>query len=1345
MNQRIVFGLLLIFVVFSLPEKLWAARLELRPAGADGNATAIQVGDEIEVELWVDSENQPLSGAAVFLSFDADHLALVDEDRAAQTGFQPFAPGGFLSNGEIFRNYLLDEEDPAASAPGIQLDYSVVRAADQGAGPIASFRLRALMPAADLQVRIDESGARETRFFLPDGDQRAFRFITPLQLTVQGITISGLPQRLVLPRGGLHQLSLVNHVFDPQYSSDQITWTVSSVGALQGHHNREDNALVLQAPSDASPWEQVILTATNPAGQTTSDTLEIFVNDGPQFASIDPINLSEDAPYSLPLDALVSDGDTPFEQLQWTMETPPEITLALDADTRTAQIVPQANWHGQTHAVLIARDEFDFADTLRIDIAVAPVNDPPRLLAAPNVRLTRGRSDNSLLLGDLLDDVEDSSEALRLSWIGNEHVQLHISEGRLVVSADPDWTGSEEITLVVEDSGQLTTSGPLVVTVIPSLAPALVSQPERLSIAAGTSYVLELDDLVVDPDDADETLYWQVTGHQQLDVQLSGSRMARIEAPSGFVGVETIQFTVSDPTGEQTSFSVDIYSLPASGQPLFAALPEIRIPVDGVDASIDLDRYVFDLDHASSEMDFFLPQRADVSLRVDAQSHVLVIEPRAEAVPSILEIVVRVVDPDGNEAVQTLRLYLLDAEGQSGALFSLSPLSDIELTQGQTHAFALDEYVGGDIAPSDVVWVFERNEYILADIDPETRTVSLRAQSDWHGETTISFIARIDDQPEQRLSARIVVSAPIVTPEEPPPTLDALPDISLEEGAFDQRIELDQFISNARAADFSWSISGGDKARVLIDPETQRLIVFAGEDWEGEELFQLVGVRDDGARIETTLRVVVVLPRPAFSLAEQTQIGLFTGTTEIRLQLGDLLTGQVNPTDVLWTAQGLQPVNVHYDEALGELVLTRATPWESDDTIELRAALPDGSSASGQIAAQVYANDGSMGTPSSNFVLVPLPNALQPTFLDLFIIDQIGSTAPPQLRINDGTWSDLSISEGPEDIWQSSHVLTPGQEGSVSIVALSIVESTLFRSSYDFEVGTVRSGSGKRIRHADITLEMEENAFAGDAVVALLPNPVGDSGPELVALSPAYTAHSPQPYTGRGGYLSAEVTGASSDRAGLYHYRDGRWEWMETTRTGNSLRAALSTLGRYALFEDRTPPSVTRHGEHRLHIADAGSGIARVEVFWGEALIPATAYAWDGTQLLLDPTYLPARENNLRVEATDHAGNIQELDLSARGSAYPQHARLLQNFPNPFNPSTAIPFAVYTEQHVRLTIYNSAGQRVRQLVDEHVPPGQHVLQWDAHDERGNPVSSGTYIYRLEYSGQVQVRKMTLLR
>ncbi len=1343
MKQRIALAFLLIFVVITPPTSLMAARLELRPAGANTSTTSVMVGDEIEVELWIDSENEPLSGAAVFLTVDSDYLEIVDEDRAAQTGFQPFAPGAFLANGEIFRNYLLDEEDPAASAPGIQLDYSVVRAADQGSGPIASFRLRALAPAAEMQVHIDESGTRETRFFRPEGDQHSFRFIHPLRLTVQGITISGLPERLVLPRGGTYRFDLDDYVFDPIYELGEITWSISPIGGLHSTHDVEDNALLLQAPSDASPWEQLVLTARNPAGQTTSDTLEIFVNAAPTFSPIGALGLNEDQAYALALDALVSDSDTPFEQLEWTVDAPPEIAIAIDPAARVAHIAPQANWHGQTRAVLIARDPFDFSDSLQIDIEVAAINDPPQFLTAPNLRLTRGRSDDSLLLSELLSDVEDRSEDLRLSWVGNEQVQLEMAEGRLIVSAAGGWTGSEEITLVVEDSGLLTASGPLVVTVVPSLAPTLVAQPQRLSLASGDSYVLGLDELVVDPDDADETLTWEVTGSQQLNVQLSSGRMARISAPSGFVGVETLRFIVSDPTGEQMAFSVDVYSLPASGEPLFAELPDVRVPVDGVDASLDLDLFVFDLDHATSEMDFFLPQRDDIALRVDPQSHVLVIDPRESAVPSVVEIEVRVVDPDGHEAVQTLRLHLLNAEGQSGPFLALSPLPDIELAAGQVYSFPLDSYVVGDVAPSDISWRVESDANVVVDIDPLSRYVTLRAASGWHGEGTIYFVASTTDLPEQRLSARIVAQAPVETAQ--PPELAALPELNLDAGAFDQSIDLDQFVAHADADEFDWSISGGLHARVLIDPETHRLIVFAGEDWHGEEFFTLVGVRDDGTRLQATLRIAVVLPRSALELTEQTTVGLFAGTTEIRLQLSELIAGEVDPANAQWTAQGLQPVSVNLDVERGALVLTRATPWQGSDIIELRATLPDGSTVTALVIAQVYPADGSAGTESEDFVLVPLPNALQPEFIDLFLIDRMAADAPPQLRLNDGSWSDLALSEGPEGIWQSSHVLTPGQEGSVSILALSIVDGQLFRSSYAFEVGTVRVGRGKIIAHADMRIEIAEGAFADDAVIALLPSRIDHPGPELIPLSPAYTAHSPQPYAGRGSRLRAALPNGSSERAGIYRYADGRWQWMHSTLSGGSLQVELSQLGRYALMEDRTPPRIVARDEYALTIADAGSGLAQIEVLLEEIPLLPSAYSWDGETLALDPTHMPAADNALRVRATDKAGNIGTLAFSARGDALPQAVGLLQNFPNPFNPSTAIPFDIYVAQPVQLTVYNSAGQRVRRLADRLFVPGRHVLEWDARDDSGSPVSSGMYLYRLEVDGQVQMRKMTLLR
>ena len=214
MKQRIAIVSFFIFVIVTLSEPLWAARLELRPLGSDSSITSVMVGDEIEVELWIDSERQPISGAAVFLSFDEKHLALVNEDRARKQASSPLPQEDSCPTAKFFAT-ICSMKDPAASAPGTQLDYSVVRAADQGAGPIASFRLRALMPAAQLHVRIDESGTRETRFFLPDGGQRSFRFITPLQLSVQGITIRDLPNRIVLPRSGTHQLTLGNHIFDP--------------------------------------------------------------------------------------------------------------------------------------------------------------------------------------------------------------------------------------------------------------------------------------------------------------------------------------------------------------------------------------------------------------------------------------------------------------------------------------------------------------------------------------------------------------------------------------------------------------------------------------------------------------------------------------------------------------------------------------------------------------------------------------------------------------------------------------------------------------------------------------------------------------------------------------------------------------------------------------------------------------------------------------------------------------------------------------------------------------------------------------------------------------------------
>ena len=86
------------------------------------------------------------------------------------------------------------------------------------------------------------------------------------------------------------------------------------------------------------------------------------------------------------------------------------------------------------------------------------------------------------------------------------------------------------------------------------------------------------------------------------------------------------------------------------------------------------------------------------------------------------------------------------------------------------------------------------------------------------------------------------------------------------------------------------------------------------------------------------------------------------------------------------------------------------------------------------------------------------------------------------------------------------------------------------------------------------------------------------------------------------------------------------------------------------------------------------------------------------------------------------------------------------NFPNPFNPSTSIEYALPRAGQVALDVFNIAGQRIRPLVDE----GQHAagiytVEWDGRDQLGRQAGSGVYFYRLETVGFVKTRKMLLIQ
>jgi hypothetical protein len=93
----------------------------------------------------------------------------------------------------------------------------------------------------------------------------------------------------------------------------------------------------------------------------------------------------------------------------------------------------------------------------------------------------------------------------------------------------------------------------------------------------------------------------------------------------------------------------------------------------------------------------------------------------------------------------------------------------------------------------------------------------------------------------------------------------------------------------------------------------------------------------------------------------------------------------------------------------------------------------------------------------------------------------------------------------------------------------------------------------------------------------------------------------------------------------------------------------------------------------------------------------------------------------------------------------PESFALEQSYPNPFNPTTQIRYALPQPEHVRLVVYDVLGQRVRVLVDEYQAAGYHTVAWDATNETGSAVSSGVYLYRVTAGKFTSLKKMILMR
>jgi len=103
-----------------------------------------------------------------------------------------------------------------------------------------------------------------------------------------------------------------------------------------------------------------------------------------------------------------------------------------------------------------------------------------------------------------------------------------------------------------------------------------------------------------------------------------------------------------------------------------------------------------------------------------------------------------------------------------------------------------------------------------------------------------------------------------------------------------------------------------------------------------------------------------------------------------------------------------------------------------------------------------------------------------------------------------------------------------------------------------------------------------------------------------------------------------------------------------------------------------------------------------------------------------------------------------DVDDSENGRLLPEYS-LSQCYPNPFNPTTTIDFALSGRADVTLEIFNILGHKVITLIDDNLGAGYHSVTWNGVDQGGFDVASGVYFYRIKAGDFIESKNMLLLK
>jgi hypothetical protein len=180
--------------------------------------------------------------------------------------------------------------------------------------------------------------------------------------------------------------------------------------------------------------------------------------------------------------------------------------------------------------------------------------------------------------------------------------------------------------------------------------------------------------------------------------------------------------------------------------------------------------------------------------------------------------------------------------------------------------------------------------------------------------------------------------------------------------------------------------------------------------------------------------------------------------------------------------------------------------------------------------------------------------------------------------------------------------------------------------------------------------------------------------------------------------------------------------------------------------------------DEQVAVAIDGAGFAwgaDAKLVQGATILSAASVDWLGKDRIVatfDLTGAPGGSYDLVLVNPINASHVEPAVFTVNdvvsgigAAAAPLSFRLGQNFPNPFNPMTVIPFDVTSRVRTTLRIYDARGQVVRTLVDEVLDARSYTRTWDGTNDEGRRAASGVYFYKLTAGDFQDVRKLVLAK